>query len=86
MIFICIIILTTLNTFILMSSVNTKASNLVEKPSFKTHYDNFIGGKWVAPTKGQYFETISPVDGQVFTKVARSTEEDINLALVRINK
>ncbi len=81
MIFICIIILTTLNTFILMSSVNTKASNLVEKPSFKTHYDNFIGGKWVAPTKGQYFETISPVDGQVFTKVARSTEEDINLAL-----
>ncbi|MFN4147778.1 MAG: aldehyde dehydrogenase family protein [Runella sp.] len=64
-----------------MSSVTTRISNLAEKPTFKTHYDNFIGGKWVAPVRGEYFESISPVDGQAFTKVARSTEEDINLAI-----
>ncbi|MEO1654825.1 MAG: aldehyde dehydrogenase family protein, partial [Bacteroidota bacterium] len=40
-----------------------------------------IGGKWVAPTKGQYFENVSPVDGQVFTKIARSTAEDIEQAV-----
>ncbi|TXL63617.1 aldehyde dehydrogenase family protein [Cerasibacillus terrae] len=48
---------------------------------FKEKYDNFIGGKWVAPVKGQYFENKSPVTGEVFTKAARSTAEDIELAL-----
>ncbi len=48
---------------------------------FKEKYDNFIGGKWVAPVKGQYFENITPITGKVFTKVARSTSEDIELAL-----
>lgn len=51
------------------------------KVNFKAKYDNFIGGKWVAPVKGAYFDNISPVDGQIFTKVARSTAEDIELAL-----
>lgn len=49
--------------------------------NFKDKYDNFIGGKWTAPSHGQYFDNVSPVDGKVFTKVARSTEEDIELAL-----
>ena len=48
---------------------------------FKEKYDNFIGGEWVAPVKGQYFENKSPVTGKVFTKAARSTVEDIELAL-----
>ena len=39
------------------------------KVEFKAQYDNFIGGEWVAPVKGEYFENISPVDGKVFTKV-----------------
>jgi aldehyde dehydrogenase len=64
-----------------MSSVVTREGKTFQKPLFKDQYDNFIGGKWVAPVRGEYFETVSPVDGQVFTKVARSTEEDINLAL-----
>jgi len=51
------------------------------KVTFKPRYDNFIGGKWVAPTRGQYFDNPSPVNGKVFCQVARSTEEDINLAL-----
>ena len=51
------------------------------KMQYKAHYDNFIGGKWVAPTKGQYFDVISPVNGKVYTKAARSDSSDIELAL-----
>ncbi|MCC4115784.1 aldehyde dehydrogenase family protein [Aromatoleum toluclasticum] len=51
------------------------------KVQFKTRYDNFIGGKWVAPVRGHYFENITPISGRPFCQVARSTEEDINLAL-----
>lgn len=49
--------------------------------NFKERYDNFIGGKYVAPTNGQYFDNVSPVTGQVFCEIARSTKEDIELAL-----
>ncbi|TLP93719.1 aldehyde dehydrogenase family protein [Nesterenkonia salmonea] len=49
--------------------------------SFKSRYENYIGGEWVAPVKGQYFENPSPVTGKPFTEVARSTAEDIELAL-----
>ena len=51
------------------------------KVQFKTRYDNFIGGKWVAPVKGQYFDVVTPISGQVYTQAARSTAEDIELAL-----
>lgn len=64
-----------------MSDVLTTTRSVVDKPTFKNQYDNFIGGKWTPPVKGQYFDNISPVDGNVFTKVARSTAEDIDLAL-----
>ena len=47
----------------------------------KEQYDNFIGGEWVAPVNGEYFDNITPVTGQVFTRVARSTAEDIDKAL-----
>ena len=45
--------------------------------SFQSRYENFIGGEWVKPTGGQYFENVSPVNGQVFCEVARSTDADI---------
>ncbi|NJD30758.1 MAG: aldehyde dehydrogenase family protein [Gammaproteobacteria bacterium] len=51
------------------------------KVTFKSRYDNFIGGKWVPPVRGQYFDNPSPVNGKTFCQVARSTEEDIGLAL-----
>ena len=51
------------------------------KFAYKAQYDNFIGGKWVAPAKGQYFDVVTPISGKVYTKVARSTAEDIELAL-----
>ncbi|MCA2013783.1 aldehyde dehydrogenase [Cereibacter sphaeroides] len=48
---------------------------------FKTRYDNFIGGKFVAPVKGQYFDNITPITGAKVCEVARSSAEDIELAL-----
>ncbi len=64
-----------------MSESLTTTLTEIEKPVFKNQYENFIGGKWVSPIKGEYFENTSPVDGQSFTKIPRSTEEDIELAL-----
>ena len=49
--------------------------------AFKTRYDNFINGKFVAPVSGQYFDVITPINGRVFTQAARSTEADIELEL-----
>ena len=46
-----------------------------------SRYDNFIGGEWVPPCKGEYFENPSPVTGKVFTEIARGTSGDIELAL-----
>jgi len=51
------------------------------KIHFKDQYENFIGGIWQAPVKGEYFENTSPVNGQVFCKVPRSTHDDIELAI-----
>ncbi|WP_136245606.1 aldehyde dehydrogenase [Mycobacterium intracellulare] len=48
---------------------------------FAGRYENFIGGDWVPPVNGAYFDNPSPVDGEVFTQVARSTSADIDLAL-----
>ena len=58
-----------------------KPSRILERPSLKAQYDNYIGGKFTAPAKGEYFDNISPIDGKVFTKAARSTQEDIEAAL-----
>ena len=49
--------------------------------SYKTQYENYIGGKWVAPVKGDYFDVISPITGKNYTKVARSSADDVELAL-----
>ncbi|MGO1048702.1 acetaldehyde dehydrogenase ExaC [Crossiella sp. CA198] len=48
---------------------------------FAARYDNFIGGKWVPPVDGRYFDNPSPVTGQTFCEVARSGAADIELAL-----
>ena len=56
------------------------------KVQFKDRYENWIGGEWVAPVKGQYFENITPVTGKAFCEVARGTAEDIELALDAAHK
>src|SRR3954454_19597862 len=49
--------------------------------SYQARYDHFIGGEYVPPARGQYFENPSPVNGQPFTEVARGTAEDVERAL-----
>ena len=48
---------------------------------FRQRYDNYIGGKFVAPVKGEYFANVTPISGQPFCEIARSTAEDVELAL-----
>ena len=47
----------------------------------KERYDNFIGGRWVAPTKGEYSVDVTPATGKSITEVPRSTAADVELAL-----
>ncbi len=49
--------------------------------SYQSRYDHFIGGEYVPPARGQYFENPSPVNGKPFTEVARGTAEDVERAL-----
>ena len=48
---------------------------------FKTRYDNFIGGTFVPPVNGRYFDNITPITGEVICEVARSDAMDVELAL-----
>jgi aldehyde dehydrogenase len=49
--------------------------------NFRPRYDHWIGGDYVAPANGQYFENPSPVNGRTFTEVARGDADDIDRAL-----
>ena len=51
------------------------------KIQFKAKYDNFIGGQWVAPVNGEYFDVITPINGRAYTKAARSGAADVEKAL-----
>jgi aldehyde dehydrogenase len=67
-----------------MRYANPNTENAVIQ--FKKRYDNFIGGKYVPPVNGNYFQNSSPVTGEVFCEVAQSTHEDIELALDAAHK
>ena len=47
-----------------------------QKPTLREKYDNYIGGEWVAPVDGGYFEDTSPIDGSVLAKISQSNEKD----------
>src|ERR1700720_1799654 len=77
-----------------LASSTLAAGPIRESASFAAHlktierkiplhsrYENFIGGEWVAPVKGGYFDNISPTTGQVICKIARSQAEDVELAI-----
>ena len=51
------------------------------KAPFKERYGNFIGGQWVEPADGRYFENTSPINGKVITSIARSGAADVERAL-----
>jgi len=47
----------------------------------RTRFENFIGGEWVAPVKGQYFVNSTPINGETLCEIPRSSAEDIEKAL-----
>ncbi|KAI6244248.1 Aldehyde dehydrogenase [Aphelenchoides fujianensis] len=53
----------------------------LSRPPFKARYDNFIGGQWVAPTDGRYFDNASPIHGKKICEIARSQAIDVERAL-----
>ena len=57
-----------------------------QKPEFKEQYENFIGGEWVAPVDGAYFDDSSPVDGGHIARVPKSNSKDIDLAVEAAGK
>ena len=59
---------------------------IYNKPNYKAQYENFIGGEWIAPTSGEYFDNISPVDGEVLTRIPRSNEADVEAAILAADK
>jgi aldehyde dehydrogenase len=61
-------------------------NELSQQIRIRPRYDNFIGGQWVAPVKGQYFTNLTPVTGKPLCDVARSTAEDIEVALDAAHK
>ncbi len=64
-----------------MDMFELKRFNLEAAYPYKQQYDNYIGGKWVPPSAGRYFENVSPITGKPFTKVPQSDAEDVNRAL-----
>jgi aldehyde dehydrogenase len=64
-----------------MTTLTLSEAKPVERPHIKEKYDHFIGGKWVAPSSGEYFDNVSPIDGKVFSKAARGNKADIEKAL-----
>ena len=61
-------------------------NELSQQIRIRPRYDNFIGGQWVAPVKGQYFTNLTPVTGKPLCDIARSSAEDIELALDAAHK
>ncbi len=57
-----------------------------QKPEFKPQYENYIGGEWLAPVDGEYFDNTSPVDGSHITRIPKSNSKDIDLAVKAAGK
>ncbi len=58
-----------------------QALDTLRKGGVKSKYENFIGGRWVAPLKGKYFTDYSPINGEPICEIARSSAEDVEKAL-----
>jgi aldehyde dehydrogenase len=69
-----------------MSTVYEAPGQKGSKVQYQSRYGNYIGGEFVPPVRGQYFENISPVTGKPFCEVPRSTHEDIEKALDAAHK
>ena len=49
-------------------------------PKIKSQYDLFIGGKFVEPKSGKYFDSINPATEKVLSSVPLANAEDVNAA------
>jgi aldehyde dehydrogenase len=58
-----------------------QAVDTLRKGGVKSKFENFIGGRWVAPLKGKYFTDYSPINGEPICEIARSSAEDLEKAL-----
>src|SRR5574337_454450 len=55
--------------------------HLAVQVPFKQRYGNFIGGRWIEPINGRYFENVTPITGHPFCEIPRSDKEDVEAAL-----
>jgi aldehyde dehydrogenase len=69
-----------------MSKVYEAPGQTGSKIQFASRYGNYIGGEFVPPVRGQYFENITPVTGRAFCEIPRSNHEDIEKALDAAHK
>ena len=68
------------------SSFAAHLKTIERKIPLRARYENFIGGEWIAPLKGGYFDNISPTTGQVICKIARSQADDVERAIDAAHK
>ncbi|NCT14549.1 MAG: betaine-aldehyde dehydrogenase [Flavobacteriales bacterium CG18_big_fil_WC_8_21_14_2_50_32_9] len=54
--------------------------------SIKKQYELFIGGKWVKPTSGKYFDTINPANEQKIALIAEANDKDVDKAVKAARK
>jgi aldehyde dehydrogenase (NAD+) len=54
--------------------------------SIKKQYELFIGGKWVKPTSGKYFDTINPATEEKLASIAEANEKDVDKAVKAARK
>lgn len=66
--------------------INSALEALPSPVRIREAYDNYIGGKWCAPAQGKYFENLSPVNGLIYTRAARSGADDVEKALDAAHK
>jgi len=57
-----------------------------KKPELKPQYENYIGGEWLAPIDGEYFENTSPIDGNLISRVPKFNSKDIDMAVKAAGK
>jgi aldehyde dehydrogenase len=62
-------------------SDSTASGQAQRDGELSSRYGNYIGGKWVEPASGRYFENVTPVTGKTFCEIPRSNAQDIERAL-----
>jgi aldehyde dehydrogenase len=58
------LVLKKLKQYNMSTLTEPRSATLLQRPEFKSRYDNYINGKFTPPVKGQYFDVVSPVDGK----------------------